>query len=222
MKLGVLYSGGKDSTLAALIAKEEGYEISCLISIFSSNIESFMFHTPSIKKTGIQAEVMGIPLIVQNSEGKKEEELDDLRRAIFRAKEDYGIEGIVTGAIGSCYQASRVQKICRDLNLECFNPLWQKDQTEILEDLISRKFEIIVVGVFAYPLNETFLGRKIDLSFVREMEVLEEKYKINVAGEGGEYETFVLNCSLFSRQLAVKSFEDSGNGNSWRREVIVE
>ena len=64
MKLGVLFSGGKDSTFACYLAKKQGYEISCLISIFSENKESWMFHTPSIEQVKKQAEVMNIPLIL--------------------------------------------------------------------------------------------------------------------------------------------------------------
>jgi diphthine-ammonia ligase len=222
MKLGVLYSGGKDSTLAALIAKNEGHELVCLISIFSSNTESYMFHTPSIEKTKIQAEAMGVPLIIQETKGKKEEELKDLRKAILKAKEEHSIEGIVTGAIASQYQASRIQKICDELGLVCINPLWGKDQKGVLEELVAKDFKVIIVGVFAYPLDQTFLGRVIDSEFISEMSALEEKYKINIAGEGGEFETFVLNCPLFFKSLRVVGLRDSGEKHSWRREIEVE
>jgi len=221
MKLGVLFSGGKDSTYAAWLAKKEGYEISCLISIVSSNKESFMFHTPSISRVWVLAEAMGVPLVIEKTLGKKEVELEDLKGAILKARNEYGIEGIVTGAVGSVYQASRIQKICFELNIECFNHLWQKNQSELLRDLVRDKFEAIVVGVFAYPLDKSYLGRKIDEGFILEMEDLEKKFKINVAGEGGEFESLVLNCPLFNRRLKVESFEDFGEGNSWRREVEI-
>ena len=220
MKLAVMFSGGKDSTLSAWLAKKEGYEISCLISIISKNLESYMFHTPSISKVESQARSMEIPIILQETLGEKEIELEDLKKAISRAKEEHNIEGIVTGAVESVYQASRVQKICNDLNIECFNPLWQKDQTELLQELLRENFEVIVVGVFAYPLDKSVLGKKIDENFISEFSNLNVKYKINPAGEGGEYETFVLNCPLFKNKLQVKSFKDSSDGeNNWRREI---
>ena len=222
MKLGVLFSGGKDSTFATWIAKREGHEISCLISIASENKESYMFHTPSIDKTKKQAEVMDIPLIFQKTKGKKEDELKDLKSAIRKAKKKYKIDGIVTGAVESVYQASRIQKICNELDLECFNPLWQKNQFELLEDLLKNKFEIILTGVFAYPLDEKWLGKKIDKKFIEEMKKLNEKYKINPAGEGGEFETFVLDCPLFKKKLKVKNWKDFSTGeNSWRREITI-
>ncbi len=221
MKLAILFSGGKDSCYSAYLAKKLGHELSCLISIYSENKESYMFHTPSIDKTKKQAEVMGIPLIVQKTKGKKEDELKDLEKAIRKAKKEFGVGGIVTGAIQSVYQASRIQKICDKLGLECFNPLWQKDEEKYLEELIKNKFKIIIVGVFAYPLNESWLGRKIDKKFISEVKALNKKYWIHVAGEGGEFETFVLDCPLFKRGLKIKSQKVSGEGNSWRMDVGV-
>jgi len=223
MKLGVLFSGGKDSVYATYLAKKFGHEISCLISVVSENKESYMFHTPSIKKAERQTEVMGIPFLSQKTKGKKEIELEDLEKAIKKAIKDYRIEGVVTGAIQSVYQASRIQKICDKLNIECFNPLWQKNEEEYLSELIKNKFEIILVGVFAYPLDEKWLGKKIDKNFIKEIEKLNKKYQIHVAGEGGEFETFVLNCPLFKRGLKVMDKKILKEGeNSFRMEVEVE
>jgi diphthine-ammonia ligase len=222
MKIGVLFSGGKDSTYAAYLAKKAGNELSCLIVIESENKESFMFHTPSIDQTKKQAEVIGIPLLVVRTKGEKEKELIDLEKAIVKARDNYRIEGIVTGAVASVYQASRIQKICNELDLECFNPLWQKDQIELLEDLIKNKFEFIITGIFAYPLTKEWLGRKVDKNLIGEIKKMQEKYKISPSGEGGETESFVLNCPLFKKALKIKGHEDFGEGNSWRREVEVE
>lgn len=223
MKLALLLSGGKDSVYSGYIANKAGNELACAITMVSENKDSFMFHTPSIEKTRKQAEVMGVPIIEKETSGVKEEELDDLEDAILEAKKKYHVTGIVTGAIKSVYQATRVQKICDKLNLKCFNPLWQSSEIEYLEELIENDFKIIVVGVFAYPLDQSWLGRIIDKKFVEEVKDLEDKYDIHPAGEGGEFETFVLNCPLFKRELKVKSFEDHKEGeNSFRREVEVE
>ena len=234
MKLGVLFSGGKDSTYSAWLAKEFGYELTCLISIFSKNPESYMFHTPSIEQVKKQAQTMEIPLIIQKTKGEKEEELKDLEKAIQKAIKKYKIQGIVTGAIQSIYQSSRIQKICDKLNLECFNPLWQKNEEEYLAELIQNKFKVILVGVFAYPLNESWLGKEINQEFIKEMKELNKsprdhpegcKYKINPAGEGGEFETFVLNCPLFKKELKIinKGRKISSTGeNSWKMELEVE
>ncbi|HJO15061.1 MAG TPA: diphthine--ammonia ligase [Candidatus Pacearchaeota archaeon] len=221
-KLGILFSGGKDSMYAAWLAKKEGYKISCLISIVSENEESYMFHTPSIRRVEEQAKSMGIPLIIVKTKGKKEKELIDLEKSIKLAIKDYDIEGVISGAVESVYQASRIEKICNKLKIACFNPLWQKNQLELLEDLIKNGFEVIVVGVFAYPFDEKWLGRKIDVKFINEIKKLQEKYKINVAGEGGEFESFVLNCSLFKKKLIIKDKKIKGSKNSWRMDIKLE
>jgi len=222
MKCAVLFSGGKDSTFTAFIAKKYGYEISCLITLISDNPESYMFHTPSILKVKKQAEVMNLPITIQKTEGIKEKELKDLEYAIQNAKNEYNIEAVITGAVESAYQASRVQKICDNLDLECFNPLWQKDQIELLEDLVANNFKIIITGVFAYPLDDSWLGLNINNIFIDKVKNLYEKYKINPAGEGGEFETFVLNCPLFSRELELVNKEISGKNHSWKMEIEVK
>jgi len=221
-KCAVLFSGGKDSVYSAYLAKKKQYELICLISIFSKNKESFMFHTPSIKKTKKQAKEMNLPLIIQGTKGQKEKELKDLEKAIKKAKDKYKIDTIVTGAIQSVYQASRIKKICDKFDLNCINPLWQKDEIKYLRELIKNKFKVIIVGVFAYPLDCSWLGKEINEKFVKEVIELKEKYKIHPAGEGGEFETFVLDCPLFKKPLQVKDKKISGEKYSWQMEIKLK
>ncbi len=222
MKLGVLFSGGKDSTMATWLTKKEGHEIACLITIYSENPDSYMFHTPSIKRTLKQAEVMGFPLITKDTKGIKEEELKDLEDVIKTAIKKYKIQGLITGALHSDYQASRIQKICDDLGLQCINPLWHKDEFQYLDDIIKNKFKVIIIGVSAYPLNASWLGRVIDKNFIQDVKKLHEKYKIHAAGEGGEFESFVLDCPMFERPLKVTGADFTGENNSWKMEIEVE
>ena len=223
LKLGVLFSGGKDSTYAAYLEKQKGNELTCLISIFSENPESYMFHTPNIKLVEKQAEQMNIPLLIEKTKGIKEDELEDLENAIKKAKEKYKIQGIIAGALHSVYQASRIQKICDKLKLQCINPLWHKDEISYLKELVENKFKIIIVGVFAFPLDEKWLGREIDNSFITDVKELQQKYKIHPGGEGGEFESFVLNCPLFKKPLKITSKKISSSGaNAWKMDIEVE
>ncbi|MFH1358750.1 MAG: diphthine--ammonia ligase [archaeon] len=222
MKLGVLFSGGKDSAYAALLAKKQSHSLTCLITVISKNKESFMFHTPNISRVDKQAKVMNLPLIKFASKGEKEKELKDLEKAIKEAIKKYKIQGVVTGAVESVYQSSRIQKICDKLGIECFNPLWQKPQMELLEELVKNKFEVIIIGVFAYPLDEKWLGRKINKKFIEDTKKLKEKYGINPNGEGGEFESFVLNCPLFNKRLNVADSHKKGEKNSWVLDISVK
>ena len=222
MKLGVLFSGGKDSTYAAWLAKKAGHKLACLITLHSENPDSYMFHTPSIKRTERQAAVMNLPLITKDTKGVKEKELEDLEDAIKTAVKKYDIKGIVTGALHSDYQASRIQKICDGLGLQCINPLWHKDEFQYLQDIIKNKFKVIIIGVSAYPLSASWLGRVINEDFIRDVTKLNEKYKIHVAGEGGEFESFVLDCPLFKRPLKFTGANFTGEDHSWKMEIEVE
>ncbi len=220
MKLGALFSGGKDSTYAIFKAKQEGHEIACLISVFCSNDESYMFHTANIHLVGKQAELMGLDLVSVESKGEKELELRDLEAAVGKAVDEYGIEGIVCGAIGSKYQYERVSKVCEKLGLKLVSPLWQKDSYELLKEMISAGFEIIVVQVSGEGLGEEWLGKKLDAESVEKLNRLAGKFGFDVAGEGGDWESLVLNCPLFSRGLRIVGARKEMEGEFSGRLVV--
>jgi ABC transporter with metal-binding/Fe-S-binding domain ATP-binding protein len=212
MRLGVLFSGGKDSTLAIHYAAEKE-EAVCLITLVSENKESFMFHTPNIEVSELQAEALGLPQLTKITKGEKEKELRDLEDAIAQAAKEHQIEGIVTGAVESVYQAERVQRICYKLGLWCFNPLWKHDQKALLEELLEKQFKVVISGIFAYPLDGTWLGKQIDTKIIERLVELQQKYGLSPSGEGGEIETTVLDAPLFKKKIEIldSSFESKGN-----------
>ena len=213
MRLGVLFSGGKDSTLALHKAAEKA-EVACLITLVSENKESYMFHTPNIDITALQAKALGLPLIRQKTEGKPEAELADLEAAIAQAISDFKIDGVVTGAVESVYQAARIQQICNRLGVWCVNPLWKRNQKALLEEVVAAGFKTIISGVFAYPLDKTWLGKQIDSDLIGKLVVLGEEYGLSPSGEGGEIETTVLDAPLFKKKIEVLDAAVEAQGNS--------
>ncbi|MFO7711219.1 MAG: diphthine--ammonia ligase, partial [Candidatus Woesearchaeota archaeon] len=207
LKLGVLFSSGKDSTYAAWIMQQQNYELACLISLWSSNNESYMYHTPNIWITKDQAESMGIPLLIRETAGKKEEELQDLKAALIEAKEKYGIQGIVTGALYSTYQRDRIQRIAEDLSLKVFNPLWHIDQEHELRNLIDEGFSVVMTSIAAQGLTKDWLGTPLTHDHVDRLVKLRDSIGMNVAGEGGEYESLVLDSPLYNYPLEVAESE---------------
>jgi diphthine-ammonia ligase len=208
MRVGVLFSGGKDSCLA-LHKCQSFHDAVCLISLISESVESYMFHVPNIELTDKQAEAIEFPLVQRRTEGKKEKELEDLKIAIRAAKTDFGVEGIVTGAVRSIYQSTRVQRICKQLGLWCFNPLWLKDEIELLNEVVKNKYEVIISGVFAFPLGREFLGKSLDGELIRKLARLKEEYGLSPAGEGGEIETTVTDAPFFKKRLKILDSEVS-------------
>jgi diphthine-ammonia ligase len=213
MKLGVLFSGGKDSTLALHLAAEKE-QVACLISLRSKNPESYMFHIPNIHLVDLQAEALELPLVNAVTEGKKEEELADLELAITQAIHSHGIEGVVTGAVESVYQAERVQRICSRLNVWCLNPLWKRNQQALLQELLLKRFRVLLSGVFAYPLDERWLGKEIDAQTIHRLVELQGQYGISPSGEGGEIETTVLDAPMFQKRLEIVESEAQWRGSS--------
>ncbi|MBI4983651.1 diphthine--ammonia ligase [Candidatus Woesearchaeota archaeon] len=214
LKLGVLFSSGKDSTYAALIMQRQNYELSCLITVKSENKDSYMFHTPTIDLAQLQAKAMGLPLVMHHTKGEKEVELRDLEWALREAKEKYHINGVVAGALFSTYQRDRIEKVCDRLGLKIFSPLWHKPQEQEMQELLSNGFKFIFTGVAAEGLDKSWLNKVITKEDVETLKKLKDRLGINIAGEGGETESLVLDCPLFKKKLVIKKaevFEESRN-----------
>lgn len=201
MKLASLVSGGKDSLYATYISMKERHEIAYLITMQPIRKDSWMFHCPCVELTRLQAESIGIQLITQKTSGVKEKELEDLKTVLEKIKAN--IEGVVTGAIASEYQKKRIDKICEELQLKSIAPLWQKDSEEMLREEIRNGFEIVIAGVYAEGFDKSWIGRKIDEECVDDLVKLNKRYGINISGEGGEYESFVLDGPIFRKRVQI-------------------
>ncbi len=219
MRVGTLFSGGKDSTYAAYLASQRN-QLACLITMFPRSEASYMFHYPDLNWTKLQAEAIGIPQIVQETPGVKEEELEDLVSAIQRAKETYGLEGIYSGALASSYQKSRVERVCEELGLQCISPLWGVDAEQHLRRLVRDGFVAMIVSVSALGLDRGWLGRIIDDAAVGELIALGRKFRFNAALEGGEGETFVLDCPLFKARVEVQKAKTHWRQDSGTYEIL--
>ncbi len=218
MKIGALFSGGKDSTYAAWLASKE-HELRCLITVFPKSDLSFMFHYPNLQWTQLQAQAVGVPQVTEETEGEKEKELDDLKRALRKAKETYSLDGICTGALASVYQKSRVEKICGELGLQCISPLWGVDPEQHLRGLFRDGFVAMIVSVSALGLDERWLGRILDGQAVEELVQLGKKFRFHVGLEGGEGETFVLDCPLFNARVEIEESSKHWHGDSGQLEI---
>jgi ABC transporter with metal-binding/Fe-S-binding domain ATP-binding protein len=214
----VLFSGGKDSAFAAWVASKND-ELACLVTLFPRSEMSYMFHFPNLRWTAIQAESMGVPLLTEETEGVKEEELVDLERALSNARRRFGLGGIYTGALASVYQKTRVENICDRLSLKCFSPLWGVDPEAHLRRLVVDGFDVIIVSVSALGLDQTWLGRRLDMNSIDELVSLGGRFRFHVGLEGGEGETFVLDAPFFSRRIEIRSSEKHWKGDSGYLEI---
>ena len=217
MKISALISGGKDSLYSTYLANKE-HEISVLVAMKSKNPESYMFHVPGIDIVKLQAESMNIPLIFKETDGIKEKELEDLKQALIEAKEKYNIKGVVSGAIFSEYQKSRIDKLCKELELKSITPIWKIKTDKLWNDIIEAGFEIIIIAVAAGDLTKEWLGKKIDKEIIEKLLKLE----ISPIGEGGEFETLVLNCPMFKQKIEIIDSEIKWDNKTSSGELIIK
>lgn len=221
MKLAVLFSGGKDSSLALHKVLEEGHEVRFLLNISSKNVDSFMFHYQDRGLLEAQVNQLGIPMIEVESEGIKEEELEDLRKLIGKVSGE--VEGIVVGGIASSYQGTRVKKICDEMSLEFVAPLLGSESEKLWEELLREGFEVIMIKICCDGLGKEWIGRVIDEEALVELRGLAEKYKFRMDFEGGEAESCVLNCPEYSSRIDLDfGVESEGEYRHFMKDVKVK
>ena len=216
MRLAVLFSGGKDSCYAARLAEEAGHDVDYLVSMRSENPDSYMFHTVNIGLTELQAYAWGKEHVEAKTRGVKEKELDDLERSLG----GLDVEGVVTGAIASSYQRERVDRICGELGLEHLSPLWGRERVGLLNEMLRRGMVIVISAVAAQGLDQKWLGAKLDRQAVNRLVQLMDRYGVDPCGEGGEYESLVLDAPWFRYGIEVKEAERSWDGVSGRYRVV--
>lgn len=213
MDAAVLYSGGKDSTMALYRAMKND-NVRYLVSMVSDNPYSYMFHVPNIRWTRLSSKAIGIPLIEGSTTGVKEEELKDLKR-LLKVLRERGVKVLYSGAIASSYQRSRVERLCREAGLISKTPLWHVDPLKYMMEILDLGFEVIVTAVAAEGFDSSWLGRRIDQRMLTELKNLNREHGVHLAFEGGEAETFVLDGPIFKRRIKIldaekRWFQDSG------------
>jgi diphthine-ammonia ligase len=199
MRVVTLVTGGKDSVLALHRAQKMGHKIIFLATMIPKRADSWMFHYPNIHLTDHLSRAVDIPLVTAETSGIKEKELKDLKKLLA----SLDVEGVVSGAVASVYQKERIERICEELGFESVTPLWHQEPIDLLRELIDLKFQVIVVGVYAYGFDEGWLGREIDSAALEKLVELHEKYGISIVGEGGEYETLVLDAPFFKKRIQI-------------------
>ena len=214
MKVASLFSGGKDSAFALWYAQMQGWDLVSLVTVVPESKDSWMFHFPAVKWTGLQAQAMGIPRTIIETMGVKEVEVDDLKSGLRRLIKSTGIGGIVSGAVASEYQRSRLDNLCEELGVRSFAPLWHKNQAELVKEQIDCGFQIIITACSALGLTSDWLGRTLNHENLDELVKLSRKHGLNVAFEGGEAETFVLAAPMFNGKLQVVRSHVNWSGDS--------
>ena len=221
MKLAALFSGGKDSTYSIFLAKKQGHEIKCLLSVFPKSDESHLLHHPNLQWTHLQSQSMQIPQLTIKSEfDETDNEINSLEKILIQAMEKYQIEGLVHGGIQSQFQKEKFENLCNKLNLKSITPLWNRNPLEYMNELISSNFVFIITSVSSGGLDDSWLGKIITKNDIDTLYALSQKFGFNLNFEGGEAETFVVDCSLFSHPIKIIQGKKIWDGYRGRFEIV--
>lgn len=210
MRVVALCSGGKDSIYALRLAMQQGHEVARVVAMIPKREDSWLFHYPNIELVDLFAECVGLPLIKAETSGEREQELIDLKRVL----QGLDVEGVVSGAIASNYQKSSINGICDELGLKSIAPLWGRDPAQLLQEMLGAGFKIIVTSAAAQGLDFNWLGRELNEKALGDLVELGKKYGVNPAGEGGEFETLVLDAPFFKSKIEVMEAERVWCGTS--------
>ena len=213
----VAWSGGKDSCLASYRAAASGLKIRYLANMVTEDGKHSRTHGLSAQVLQAQAQAMGIPLVQRRATWNGYE--GEFKKMLHTFRQE-GIEGGVFGDIDFAEHREWVERVCREENITPHLPLWGENQEEILKDFINSGFKAIVVATRADMLGEEWLGRRIDLDFIKDLNELRQTKDITLCGEAGEYHTLVINGPLFQRRLEIRETRKVSRDEHWFLEIL--
>jgi ABC transporter with metal-binding/Fe-S-binding domain ATP-binding protein len=220
MKLAALFSGGKDSTYSIYKVKQMGHDVKCMITLFPKSADSHLLHFPNIELTKLQSETLKIPQITSTLKSdESSKEMNVLKTLLEKAKLDFQIDGLVHGGISSEFQKKSFENICKESNLDIITPLWGINPKEYMDSLLDSNFKFILTSVSSDGLDETWLGKIISADDVLLLSNLSNKYGFNLNFEGGEAETFVTDCPLYSYPIKINKSQIMWDGYRGRFEI---
>ncbi|XP_046383266.1 uncharacterized protein LOC124153910 [Ischnura elegans] len=221
MRVVALISGGKDSCYNMMQCTAAGHDIVALANLCPEDkdeLDSYMYQTVGHHGINMFAEAVDLPLYRKVTHGLAvhqgsiyaptlEDEVEDLYHLLKQVKDEIEVDAVAVGAILSDYQRVRVENVCNRLGLVVLSYLWRRDQTELLQEMIDCRMDAILIKVAALGLDPALhLGKTIG-QMQPHLLIMKEKFGLNVCGEGGEYETFTLDCPLFKKSIVIDEWE---------------
>ena len=201
LRVGVLFTGGKDSVMALHKAVESGLRPVVLLTAIPLYRYSMLYHQPIFTCLQLQAKALELPLETIGVYDPQME-LTSLKLLIRRAKVKYRVEAIVTGAIKSRYQFRVFNDIALEEGLKVYAPLWMIDEESYLRELVEAGIRFMLISITSMGIPLSLLGKVVEKDDVERLITLSKKYGFNLSFEGGDAETLVVDAPLFKYVLA--------------------
>jgi len=203
------WSGGKESALSFYRAKGSGIHITYLINMISEDGRYSRSHGVDSELLRSQGNSIGIPILQYRTTWESYE--GEFKRAISKVKE----KGICVGVFGDIdLQEHRdwIERVCKEMEVQPFLPLWKRKREDLLIEFVEEGFEAILVTVDPLFLGEQWLGRKIDKEFISDLMKMKG---VDLCGENGEYHSFVYDGPIFKKPVEFRVGEKRFRDNHW-------
>lgn len=200
MRVTCLVSGGKDSVFALGLALHQ-FEVVSILTIRSTCGESLLFHLPNCQHVHLLAEMLDIPhQFVWIESCEVEEEIQGLTNALIEAD----AEAVITGGIRSEFQRYQFNRAAQRAKMRCFNPLWRLAPWDLMAELLDNNFHIIFSAVAGMGLGQDLLGTRLTSRILVTLQNVAHGNDIAITGEGGSYESFVLDAPFFPARIVIR------------------
>lgn len=182
-RYAVMWSGGKDSALALVRAREQGFEIGCLINVIDAATGRVRFHATRAELIAAQAEALGVPL---RQLATSWPEFEATLRAALAGIAAEGYAGVILGDIHLADVRAWYEERVHAAGLEHVEPLWGDAPLALVREYATRGGRAVITCCEVARLDERWLGRVIDTASVEEL----VREPIDPCGENGEYHSF--------------------------------
>lgn len=199
----MLWTGGKDSSLALYEATENGYNVCCLVTFAPPNAGFLAHPLPFI---ALQAEALALPHCVLTIREPFEEAYETQLR---RLRDEMNVTEVITGDIAEVN--GNPNWICergRRIGMNVHRPLWGRDRLSLLQQMIDRKLKVRFSCVDTRWLKGGWVGRELDEQAIAELRVIRRQTGLDLCGEEGEYHTLVTDGPQFTRAIKIRSYSE--------------
>jgi len=95
-------------------------------------------------------------------------------------------------------------------------PLWHHSPEEHMRSLVEHGFDVRIVSVSADGMGEEWLGKKLKHDSLQALTETSNKFRFNLDGEGGEFETIVVDAPHMANRIEITGNTDwQGNRGTW-------
>ena len=192
------WSTGKDAALALwYLMQDTNYEVAHLLTSLNTHHNRVSMH--GLRRELLQQQAAAVGLPYSTVELPEQPDMNVYETALNDQILPLKAAGFTHAAFGDIFlqdlRTYREQQL-HPLGITAHFPLWKKDTTFLLKQLIELGFKAIIICINAALLPPAFCGRIIDENFLHDLPA-----GIDPCGENGEFHTFCYDGPVFEKPV---------------------